>query len=735
MTRALDDQAGRRLSQEVSSATDMEETAEKTTTNLNLQKVPTTTGGEEAAVLGPEPDELPNGGLRAWLQVLGGFLLFFNSWAIVNSFGVYQSYYSQNLLSSQSPSNISWIGSIQGFLLLAVGCIAGPLFDAGYFRIVVTTGAFLVVVGFMMTSLGTEYWHMLLGQGFCMGLGAGCLVVPSLALLPQYFGPSKRALVIGIAVTGSSLGGVVYPLLFTALLSRIGFGWTNRVLGFISLGTLGTAVIVMRTRVKPRQVRSLFDPASFHETPYLLYCAALFCSNFGFFVPVFYLQQYALGHGLEHSEDLARNLVAVLNGASILGRLAPSLVVPYIGPINTMIWVAGMAAVVTFCWVAVNDLAGNETRRNMPRPPLRPRARQNEHPNPAASAPQQPSPLAAPLPTNKQHDSLMRDEDHDSSNLTETDRPSLPLYNTTFHTYRVSPLHIGNEPLTTARLSRLSHGLRDALVGDVVRGVQVRLPAEDASDDQRYGSLVLVTMMWVEVFDGNNGLLLTLQYEAAECHALLLPGEEGVDPLSMASAQLPLLLIRMPPALRLAVIEFLESEFDCRISRLALRGSNLVEAWENWADQIGLQSSSPSAMLSKDLVLTLGFRLPAATEKSVIGLKSIDVIVPASDLRQFVGEGRKQVQRTNQERPFTAALKSYLQAHIALDMDHPAVLLTKVACGGFVISEGRLKLFEPPVPDNEISEARSKETEAVDQLLQKLCAQSRANRKTLDVHS
>lgn len=90
MTRASDDQAGRRLSQEVSSATDMEETAEKTTTNLNLQKVPTTTGGEEAAVLGPEPDELPNGGLRAWLQVLGGFLLFFNSWLVF--FGLFGQY-------------------------------------------------------------------------------------------------------------------------------------------------------------------------------------------------------------------------------------------------------------------------------------------------------------------------------------------------------------------------------------------------------------------------------------------------------------------------------------------------------------------------------------------------------------------------------------------------------------------------------------------------------------------
>ncbi|KAI6347300.1 hypothetical protein MCOR25_010916 [Pyricularia grisea] len=371
----------------------------------------------------------------------------------------------------------------------------------------------------------------------------------------------------------------------------------------------------------------------------------------------------------------------------------------------------------------------------MPRPPLRARARQNEDSNPAASAPQQPSPLAAPLPTNKQHDSVMRNEDHDSSNLTETDRPSLPLYNTTFHTYRVSPLHIGNEPLTAARLSRLSHCLRDALVGDVVRGVQVRLPAEDASNDQRYGSLVLVTMMWAEVFEGNNGLLLTLQYEAAECHALLLPGEEGVNPLSMGSAQLPLLLIRMPPALRLAVIEFLAREFDCRISSLALRGSNLVDAWENWADQVGLQSSSPSAMLSKDLVLTLGFRLPATTEKSTIGLKSIDLIVPASDLRQFVDEGRKQVQRTNPQRPFTAALKSYLQAHLALDMDHPTVVLVKVACGGFVISEGRLKLFEPPIPDDETSETRSKETAAADQLLQKLCAQSRANPKTLFIHS
>ena len=28
----------------------------------------------------PEPQTPPNGGTRAWLQVLGGFLVFFNTW-------------------------------------------------------------------------------------------------------------------------------------------------------------------------------------------------------------------------------------------------------------------------------------------------------------------------------------------------------------------------------------------------------------------------------------------------------------------------------------------------------------------------------------------------------------------------------------------------------------------------------------------------------------------------------
>lgn len=77
--------------------------------------------------LGPPPD----GGVLAWVQVVGAFFLFVNSWGIANTYGVYQTYYEQTRFSQQSSEQIAWIGSLQSFLLLIVSALAGPLFDKG----------------------------------------------------------------------------------------------------------------------------------------------------------------------------------------------------------------------------------------------------------------------------------------------------------------------------------------------------------------------------------------------------------------------------------------------------------------------------------------------------------------------------------------------------------------------------------------------------------------------------
>ena len=67
------------------------------------------------------------------------------------------------------------------------------------------TGSFLVVFGIMMTSISKEYYQVLLAQGICVGLGSGCLFVPSIAVVSTYF-TTKRALATGIGVAGSSVG-------------------------------------------------------------------------------------------------------------------------------------------------------------------------------------------------------------------------------------------------------------------------------------------------------------------------------------------------------------------------------------------------------------------------------------------------------------------------------------------------------------------------------------------------
>src|SRR3954466_16371502 len=108
----------------------------------------------------------------------------------MNAFGVFQTYYESSALFQESSSNISWIGAIQFYMLLTVGFVSGPVYDRGYLRTLLITGSFGIVFGHMMLSLCKQYWQVLLAQGFCVGIGAGCLFVPSVAILPTYF--SKR---------------------------------------------------------------------------------------------------------------------------------------------------------------------------------------------------------------------------------------------------------------------------------------------------------------------------------------------------------------------------------------------------------------------------------------------------------------------------------------------------------------------------------------------------------------
>lgn len=301
-----------------------------------------------------DPGPPPDGGRKAWIQAAMTHLVVMNTWGFINSFGVFQTYYVTSL--NASPSTISWIGTMQIFLLFFIGTFTGRLTDAGYFRLVFLTGTILVVLGLFMASLSTTYWQLLLTQGVCCGLGNGCLFCPALSLLSTYFS-KKRGLAIGLGATGSATGGMVFSAMVQQLLPKVGFAWTMRCLAFIQLGCLVVCNLLLRTRVPRRRAGAVVDWKSFKELSYTLFAAGMFFVFWGAYFAYFYLGSYgrSIIH-LPYTESI--DLLIVLNAMGVVGRIGPGLMADWIGAHNSLIPIVAINSLCLFAWMGVNSKGG-----------------------------------------------------------------------------------------------------------------------------------------------------------------------------------------------------------------------------------------------------------------------------------------------------------------------------------------------------------------------------------------
>ncbi|KAG8695870.1 hypothetical protein FRC11_001143, partial [Ceratobasidium sp. 423] len=200
--------------------------------------------------------EYPDGGLRAWLVVVGGFAITFST---------------------------AWIGSIQYALVFLPGLVTGRMFDLGYFRGPQIAAASLFVVGTFLTAECKEYWQFLLCQGLAVGLASGILFGPTIAIIAHWF-KARRGLAIGIAASGSSVGGTIIPIVARRLIPVVGFKWAIRVIGFIELFVVVVAVLTTRRRLPPVVVAGgLLNLKAFRYAPYSLYVWAAMLAWLGLY--------------------------------------------------------------------------------------------------------------------------------------------------------------------------------------------------------------------------------------------------------------------------------------------------------------------------------------------------------------------------------------------------------------------------------------------------------------------
>ncbi|KAJ7704450.1 MFS general substrate transporter [Mycena rosella] len=305
--------------------------------------------------------DFPEGDLSGWLTVLGSALILFSTFGVSLSFGVLEDHYTRIFLNQSSASDVSWIGSMQLFLDFSIGLPAGKLFDDGHFRLLMISGTTIYLFSFFMLSIcePNQYYQVFLSQGVGMGIGMGLLFVPAVSLPSHYF-RAKRSLVMGMVFAGSSLGGVVFPVILNHLINGpIGFAWGIRTVAFITAVLLVIGNLLTKPRLPTKKQRAPEENAVLKlilkDGPYWLSVAGACLVLWGLFFPYFYLQLYAVLHGVD--KGVAFYTITVLNAATIFGRTIPNFIADKYGALNVAIPMTTVSGGLVFAMLNLQSVA------------------------------------------------------------------------------------------------------------------------------------------------------------------------------------------------------------------------------------------------------------------------------------------------------------------------------------------------------------------------------------------
>jgi predicted MFS family arabinose efflux permease len=188
------------------------------------------------------------------------------------------------------------------------------------------------------------------------GLGNGMQFAPVLGLVSTYFA-KNRSVALAIMASGSATGGLVYPTIARQLLPRIGFPWTVRVMGFMMLA-IGTCYCsLLKPRLPPRKSGPVLELSAFGELPYSVFLIGVFLIALGQYFAFYYISSFAVDI-LDLPYGTSINVLLVLNGVGVLGRLVPSYFADkYTGPYNILIPFCFVSAFVLYFWPLVKSEA------------------------------------------------------------------------------------------------------------------------------------------------------------------------------------------------------------------------------------------------------------------------------------------------------------------------------------------------------------------------------------------
>ncbi|KAK5816037.1 major facilitator superfamily domain-containing protein [Linnemannia elongata] len=275
-------------------------------------------------------------GWKAWSVVLASVLIQTFAFAPTEFiFGVFVQEYL-NMFPNANPSSIALIGTIGSSTTYLFGFFSGAFSDRWGYRVTSVIGSLIMTTALCLASFSTKLWHLYLSQGILFGIGASLVYFSAIAA-PTHWFEKKRGLAMGIAASGSGLGGFFLAPLTQFLIDRFEVRWTLRALGVYSLVICGGASLLLFERDKSdREQRRNEEKQYRKETgqkfilpeytkglPFATLVVFQFVLSMSYLTPIYFMELYSTHIGI--SKQMGAVINGWFNGASFVARIVSGL--------------------------------------------------------------------------------------------------------------------------------------------------------------------------------------------------------------------------------------------------------------------------------------------------------------------------------------------------------------------------------------------------------------------------
>src|SRR4029450_12554378 len=165
------------------------------------------------------------------------FAAFFTLFGVAFSFGAFFGPISAEFGAGWPAASV--VFSLTSLLFFTLGALSGPVADPLGPRPLLLAGAGAFGLGLAATAAADRLWIAYLTYGVGVGVGIGCAYVPIIAAVGGWF-RRRRALAVGVAVSGIGLGTLVAAPLAARFIDN--YGWRTV---YVGVGVAGVAAAVI----------------------------------------------------------------------------------------------------------------------------------------------------------------------------------------------------------------------------------------------------------------------------------------------------------------------------------------------------------------------------------------------------------------------------------------------------------------------------------------------------------